>query len=265
MKKCLMICFLILTVLMLSVTVHADVIYEPYDDFYFEHRAECTYVNRSFTAAGPNGTVTLYVDPLNPAVEKTYPNGTVFTVSYAYKSPEGVSWGCCDMWQDGITGWAPMEYLELSYEGISFEDEYADSFVPVEGSLDAATITNGAICFWLYPGSETVDTIEVWDDYLPEYYYIYTDADGVRWGQCGYYYGIRNYWINLDDPSGVPQVPMTTEREETTAETFPEPSVESTEEIKPAGNNLKTGLIVAVAAVVIVTAVLLILLKKKRA
>lgn len=266
MKKYVMICCMLLLVLMLlPVTAQADVIYEPFDDFYFSHRGECEYVNRAFTAAGPNGTVTLYVDPLNPAQEKTYPNGTVFTVSYTYESAKGIQWGCCDMWEDGVTGWAPMEYLELIYDGRSFEEEFGDKFVPVYESLDASLLTEQTICFWQYPGSEVTITVEAGEDYLLELYNIYTDDHGNRWGQCGYYFGIKNYWINLDDPSAEPEMVQPTEQEETSPETRPVPSAEPVEEIKPAGDSVITVLVIAVASVMAVTAVLLILLKKKRA
>ena len=266
MKKCVIVCWLLfLSVLMLPVSVQADVIYEPYDDFFFAHRGECKYTNREFTAAGPNGMVTLYVDPLNPAEEKVYPNGTIFTVSYVYDASDGVQWGCCDMWQDEVTGWAPMEYLEMIYDGISFEEDYGDCFVQTQASLDAATITDGSVCFWKYPGSEETIAVKAGEDYLPEYYNIYTDADGIRWGQCGYYFGIKNHWINLDNPSADYETLYPAAQEETVPAPTQVPATEQVEEIKPEGEKIKPALIIAVASVVIVTALLLVLMKKKRA
>ena len=93
MKRILRICcMMLLAAFLLPLTAQADVIYEPFDSFYEQHRRECTYIARNFTAMGPNGDVTLYTSPEDASVVKTYPNGTVLDVSYSYQADDGVIW-----------------------------------------------------------------------------------------------------------------------------------------------------------------------------
>lgn len=264
MKRMMMICCLfMLAVFLLPLTAQADVIYEPFDSFYEQHRKECTYVSRNYTASGPNGIVTLYESPLDPTEEKAYDNGTVLSVSYSYEAEDGVIWACCDNWEDGATGWVPMEYLELIYDGKSFAEEFGDKFVPLETQLDATIPEGESIRFWEYPGSKDYIEGPVGFDRGPSLHTGYTDEYGYEWGQCGYFMGIKGRWINLSNPTAdyetlYPNVPEETVHEETTPA-----ATERVEEIKPAGNGEKTIVIFAVAAVVAVTAVMLVLLKKK--
>lgn len=264
MKRIGIFCCVLLLLALLPVTAHADVIYEPFDSFYEAHRGECTYVGRSYTATAPNGTLTLYGSPEDPGVEKAYPNGTALYVSYTYQAADGVLWACCDKWDEDVTGWAPMEYLELIYDGISFEEEYGDQFVPVQVTLAAEEWAGKEVYFWQYPGSSTYILMPMEADYLPDFQTSYTDSDGAQWVRCSYYMGIKGYWVNLNDPTADYETLFPDAAEETVpTETEPAPTA-MVEEIKPAGNGLKLTVTAAVAAVVIVTAALLIVLKKKR-
>ena len=258
------VCMLLLAAFLLPVTVHADVIYEPFDSFYEQHRQECTYISRNYTAAGPNGTVTLYESPVDPEVEKTYDNGTVLSVSYSYEANDGAVWACCDNWDDGSTGWVPMEYLELIYDGKSFAEEYGEKFVPVQVAFEAEELTGKTIYFWEYPGSKDYITVEISADYRPGFQESYTDENGVEWLRCGYFMGIRGMWVNLHNPTADYETLYPNQPEETeTPETEPA-ATEYVEEIKPADNNEKLIVTLAVAAVVVVTAVMLVMLKKKK-
>ena len=255
---------LVLVALLLPLSARADVIYEPFDSFYEQHRMDCTYVGRNFTAKGPNGDITLYASPEDAQVEKTYPNGTALYVSYSYQADDGTQWACCDHWEDGATGWMPMEYLELIYDGKSFAEEHGEQFVAVEMSLDTSNLNGEAIRFWTYPGSKECIEGPAGVDSTPSIHTIYTDEYGYEWGQCGYYFGIKGHWINLDNPTAdfetlYPDLP-----EETAApETEPVPT-EQTEEIKPSQSSEKLIVTLAVAAVVAFTAVMLVMLKKKK-
>ena len=256
-------CILLLAALLVPVTARADVIYEPFDSFYEEHRDECTYVGRSYTANGPNGTVTLYASPVNPGVEKTYPNGTALYVSYTYQTADGVLWGCCDYWDD-VTGWAPMEYLELIYDGISFEEEYGDQFVQTQIVMVTDEEEGETIYFWEYPGSRDYIDVTIRKDYAPEFQTSYTDANGNEWVRCSYYMGIKGYWVNLNNATADYETLFPDAAEETVPAQTESPATERVKEIVPAGTNVKWTVILAVSAVVAVTAALLIVLKKKK-
>jgi hypothetical protein len=249
---------------MLPVSVRADVIYEPFDDFYMTNRESCAYVGRSYLTAGPNGTVTLYESPINPGVKKTYDNGITLYVSYTYQDEDGIHWACCDNWEDNITGWVPMEYLRLIYDEQSFYEEHIEQIVPVQVSLDSAELTGKTVYFWVYPGSSDYIEVEMSADYRPSFQESYTDENGAEWIRCGYFRGIKGKWVNLNQPTAdyetlFPDIPPETEP----ASTVPAVT-EQVDEIKPAPGGIVVIVIVAVAAVVAATAVLLILLKKKR-
>ena len=255
-------CVLLLVALMLPVSARADVIYEPFDDFYMTNREACTYVCRNYLTAGPNGSVTLYESPINPGVKKIYDNGTTLYVSYTYQAEDGVQWACCDNWDDSITGWVPMEYLELIYDSESFAEEYGAEFVPIQTSLDAPELAGQTVYFWDYPGSENCIEVTISGDYRPEFYESYTDASGREWIHCGYYRGIKNKWVNLDEPTATYEdmFPMPVESAPVETETVPS---EQIEEIVPTGGNTKLFVSISVASAVVITAVLLVLLKKR--
>lgn len=256
---------LVLVVLLVPLNVRADVIYEPWDSFFEEHRGECEYVCRNFTAAGPNGNVTLYESPESSREKKVIENGEIVMISYTYLDSEGILWGCCEIWGEDIIGWIPMAYLVVVYDGISFDEEYGDEFVPVAGTLDAAELAGLTVNFWKYPGSSEVISVMLSDDYRPEFQISYTDKDGREWVRCNYYMGIKGYWICLDDPiadfdtlypEGIPETVPATEAEEIQNDV---------PEIVPKSNWQEKALTIgAVAVVVAVTAVLLILLKRRK-
>lgn len=254
---------LLLAALLLPVTARADVIYEPFDSFYEQHRKECTYVGRSYLTAGPNGTVTLYASPQDSGVEKEYPNGTALHISYTFQAADGTQWACCDHWDDNITGWVPMEYLELIYDEQSFYEEHIDQILPVQVALESAELTGKTVYFWEYPGSTDHIAVEMSADYRPSFQESYTDENGAEWIRCGYFMGIRGKWVYLNDPTAdyvtlFPELPEETEPAATVDVT-----TEFVEEIKPPASSIKLVVTIAVAAVVISTAVLLVLLKKK--
>ena len=257
-------CVLILILFLFPMTAKADVIYEPRDSFYEEHREECTYIGRSYTADGPNGTVTLYTSPENSGLEKTCPNGTVLYVSYTYQSADGVLWGCCDYWDEDVTGWVPMEYLELIYDEQSFSEEYADRFESVELTLDDPELTNETVRFWSYPGSRDYVEVPMAESNRPAFQLAYTDESGMQWVRCGYYMGIKGHWINLNNPTADYETLFPDAVEETVPAETEASGTEKVDEIVPGGGNQVLLLGLAVGAVVVVTAALLIALKKKK-
>lgn len=269
MKKWL--CFLgtFICFLFCVLPVRADVIWEPEDAFYEKHSSMCTYVNRCFTANGPEGTVTLYKSPESPKVIDTWENGYAVYISYTYMDSDGILWGIYEGRESKQTGWVPMDYMKVVYDHISFREDYGSEIVDESGDLEEQ-YREGRVCFWDYPGSKEYYAMNLadWPD-LPGYTGVYTDEKGYRWGFVGYYYGRRNFWICLDQPvadyeqlypDGGPQIGAQAEAAD--AE-YQSPEEQGTERIVPKQDKgtvfLVTGL---VALVVIVTAVLLVVLRK---
>ena len=240
-----------------SLSARADIIYEPQDTFYNLHREECDRLARNYIADGPNGDVTVYVSPESDKEVKKISNGTEIHISYIYEDDRGILWGYCDFWEENNSGWLPMEYIDLIYDFISFREDHAEEISEEEGSLDEA-FSGERIIFCSYPGSDRY-TEATAGEYLPEYYQLYVDASGTRWGFCGYYMGHRNGWINLDNPSQVPEAQPDSPE---TVPNAPEPGTQA--EIKPQRNMVLTiGLSAAIAAVVLITAVALKKMKSK--
>lgn len=264
MNKLIQILCAVLIIMILPLQVSADIIYEPWDDFYQENRDQCEYHARSYTAAGPNGDVTVYESPESAWEEMEFPNGTVLWIIYTYEDANGITWGYWEHWEMDWQGWVPMDYLNLIYDGISFDEEYGHTFRDEPGQLDGQ-YRGQSIYFWDYPGSQNSNWFELGEnqEYLPEYTVCYTDPDGRTWGKIGYYMGRRNCWICLDDPTANFDTLYPEGIEETQPETVPVPA-EKVEEIVPNGNpSLKWIVTAAVAGVVAVTAVLLVFLKRK--
>jgi hypothetical protein len=206
--------------------------------------------------------VTVYESPESDEVKATYANGEVLYISYIYTDPDGIQWGYYENWETGVSGWVPMDYLELIYDGISFEEEFGHLFSEEEGTL-AAEHQGKLVKFWKYPGSTEYLEWTVEGENMPAYQTVYTDSNGVRWGREGYYMGLRGYWINLDAPDA-DFVPTESAMPE---ETKPQEQTDPVEEIKPAQpeglRNATLLMVIAVVAVVAVTAVVLVLLKRK--
>lgn len=264
MKKMIRILSLLLIILMLPLQAAADVIYEPWDSFYEENRGRCEYHSRSYTAAGPNGDVTVYESPESAWERKKVSNGTALWISYTYEDANGILWGCTEFWDEDLVGWVPMDYLKLIYDGISFDEEHSDEYRKEAGQLDAK-YRGQTIYFWEYPGCKTYSwyTLSAEEEYLPEYSVLYTDTDGRTWGKLSYFMGHRNSWICLDDPTADFEALYPGGIEETQPETVPAPA-ERVAEIVPGGNTtLKWIVVASVAGVVALTAVLLFFLKKK--
>lgn len=276
-----------------TLSVKADLIWEPIDSFYNEHSSECVYVNRQFTANGPDGKVILYVSPEVPEPVAVWENGYTAVVSFTYEDKDGILWGIYDDYE-GMTGWMPMDYMEVVYDSISFREEHAAELVEQSGELEGVA-SGEEFYFWKYPGSERCSAVTM-EDYAPEYYSVYTDERGHSWGCVGYYFGTRDVWVCLDEPTADYAQLTGVDSEDGEAaqkgETDgnpgseganglePDPSGEEAAESRGAGlqdedgqeaerivpkpdNRAMTAAIVMVAAVVAVTAFLLVVLKRK--
>lgn len=272
----MMTCFLLCTIL-----VHADVIWEPDDDFYEKHRSDCTHVGRQFIADGPDGVVILYESPTSDKEVATWENGHQVWIAFTYEDGQGVVWGFPSEGERN-SGWMPMEYMKVVYDSISFVEEHSSRIDEQSGCLDES-YKDDKIYYWKYPGSDEGDSISMQNwDYMPDYSSVYTDEEGRSWGYVGYFYGYRGIWICLDNPTaeyeelfpnGAPQVGIKDDAEikkETLNEEIQSEETQTaenlnTERIKPQTNQRTiVVVIVLVAAVVLVTIVLLVMLKKRK-
>lgn len=184
--------------------VNADAIWEPRSEFYEEHASECEYNNRSYITAGPDGVVKVYVSPENATVVDTLENGVSVYVSFTYVDEDGIEWGVIENYSDeSKTGWVAMDYMKVIYDYISFAQEYAANIVEETGILPAE-YSGQTVKFWEYPSAWIPSDVimpEEADD-LPRYSKTFVDETGLKWGYVGYFYGMKNMWICLDNPVG---------------------------------------------------------------
>lgn len=181
-----------------TLSVRADVIWEPKDSFYEKFSSECEYIGRTFTANGPDSEVILYESPVSGRVIARWENGFKAYISFSYKDSDGIVWGIYEDHSNSQTGWMPMEYMDVVYDSISFWEEYQTDITAQKGALDERYLGEN-IYFWKYPGASEGYSIKV-ADYTPTYGGTYVDSQGHTWGNVGYYFGRKNVWICLDQP-----------------------------------------------------------------
>ncbi len=247
-----LVCFL-LTLLLLTATVSADILWEPYeDDYYQAHREEMEGVNRIY--AVPEGmTVNVYRSPETGGLVETLQAGERVYVGFSTEI-NGETWGV------GYDGWFRLGRLQREYNSDDFLADYADA-LSAGGSMEAED--GLSVYAWTWPGSGALDrevTMNAdYDEGHLSYSRVYTDPEGGRWGYVGYYMG-RCGWIWLDDPTNpAPPLRLDPQMENTVTDTSPM-------EQEP-GDARQTALIriaVLVAAVVLLTAVGIAWIKRKK-
>ena len=191
---------LILVLSLCPLTAFADVIYMPNDNFYNSHMNDCEYTNRGYTCYGPEGEVTVYKSPESSKVIHTLPNSEQICILYIYTDKENIQWGYWEDFRNNLAGWIPMNYLVLIYDSISFREDFGSEFKKQEGQI-GTNFAGKEIRFWSYPGSDDFIAVTLGEDYTPEYWETYTDSTGLVWAYIGYYMGIRDRWICLEDPT----------------------------------------------------------------
>ncbi len=209
MKKLISLLLCLLLAAMLAVPALADVIWEPWDDFYTQHRSECLHMDARFEA---QTDVDVYKSPQKRTVVTTIPVGTEVYISWVW--PSDVEWGYYEYVTDTDEGdgWLELSGLRRLYNADDFDREYAGEITEEAGFIPLEEY--GSIYIWPYPGSgEWIDCIDsaAWDwAEDPSYYATWTDDAGHRWGHVGYYYGIQG-WVCLTDP-GADDLPRTAPR-----------------------------------------------------
>jgi|GEM_PF-3573994 len=192
---------LILT--LLAPSAIADAITEPRSDFYQSHYEACTYVGRTYVAAGYDGKVQLLTSPVNFTVVAEYENGTELWISFTWEDGEGYLWGAYDNYSadKGKVGWLPMDDLTLKYDSAQFAEAHQNELLQNTGLYpegDRALV-------YTYPSSGEYQELTEDRDYMPfsEAFSdssLYIDEAGRSWVSISYYMGRRDGWICVDDP-----------------------------------------------------------------
>ena len=260
MKRIFSLLLALVFLLALCPAVSADVIFEPQDSFYWEHRGECQYINRAYYADGPENVAVVYRSPESAAVVERVANGEPLWISYTYEDADGFVWGYCEYnGQESWTGWIPMDYLLLKYDSRCFREEFADRLVTESGTLESA---EGEIRFWDYPGSMDSVAFTVEWDYAPEYQETFTDDAGRKWGYVGYHMGLRDVWLCLDAPTADYRTLYTEHEPQAVTHPVKEP-LTTPIEIKPRGFSLN-GILAAVCVVSVLSVGFLWTTRKKK-
>ena len=260
MKRTISLMLALLFLLALAPAVRADVILEPQDSFYNKHQDECRYLNRSYYADGPEGSVTVYRNPESAAEVTKLDNGTEVWISYLYTGSDGIAWGFCEHYgEDHWTGWMPMDHLLLKYDSRSFREEFAARIEDEVGEIGPSG--EERIHFWGYPGSDTLWAAIVVDGgYMPQYQQTFTDDAGRNWAYINYYAALRDTWVCLDAPTA----DYDTLYADHAPQAVTHPTREGTiEEIKPGGISMELVLLAA-GAVAAVSGGFLWLTRKKK-
>ena len=192
----------LLTVLLLLVTMvtpaFADVLWMPRGNASFEYDA---VLNRAFLTNGGDGYVTVYTAPNSMSKVANLANGTRFYVVYTREEKDGSLWGLgYEAGIDGAEGWVPLADMALIYDYVSFEEDHGNEFQAYDGSADELT----EACTYSYPGGVRISTVKAMDGGAytlgQGFRNLYTDENGLRWSYIGYYYGLKNFWVCIDDP-----------------------------------------------------------------
>ena len=174
----------------------ADVIWEPDDSFYTSHMEECEYHNRNYTA---NKKAAYYKKPGASKILGTLEEGASLWVYYLYQSDSDQAWGYFEQYDTSASGWIPMTSLTLVYDSEEFVAEHiAELDLSSEEILPAGT----SFVAWTYPESGEISFTFQGDDLMEDLSLqkLYTDTSGRLWGNCGYLYGNRDFWICISDP-----------------------------------------------------------------
>lgn len=253
--------FCILLVLVLTVvSVSADILWEPYDNNYYNNAGyeNFSYMNRTYVV--PEGTTAnLYKNPETGGLIKTCSAGTRLYIG-PYAEINGEIWAAGYAYSDFENeGWVRLNRLQLEYSTEEFMKDYSEQISSEPAVFDTADL-NGEIPSWTFPGSGIQQRILTftgeamgYNDGKLECTVVYTDPAGNRWGYVGYYMG-RTGWIYLEDLYATePPIQIYPQLASTVTDTAPEAN--------PSGSMI--WIAIPVAAVILATGTAIVLLRKK--
>lgn len=202
--------------LLICSTAFADAIWTPRDSFFEENYRDCEYVGRRYYANGRDGYVKVMEKPGRGETIETMANGPVLYVSMSYDAGSEGQWGLVQYridetgkpaqdysGEEGATvGWIHMADLLAVYDGHSFMEEHESDIRNVDEAAmpRVAMPVNKVIYLWEYPGSEVYyNKLQSLEEDV-QFDLVYEDPEGNLWGHSVYYYGHKDFWINLTSP-----------------------------------------------------------------
>ena len=104
MKKLTALFLCLLLAAALTAPAMADMIWEPMDDFYFDHMDECRRIDKEFLA---EENTFLYRSPQDATRTGVIAAGEKQLVTYVWTDSRGYDWGYVEFWKDGAmtNGW----------------------------------------------------------------------------------------------------------------------------------------------------------------
>ena len=260
MKKLLVLLLSLLMVCSMAVTASADILWEPFNDSFYDHKSCATVAATYFVPE--NMTVTLYQSPEDDTVLAVWDTGTRVYVGFK-QTVNGEEWGVGYAYDNfNQEGWFRLGRLQKEYNHQDFIMDFGMECTQDDSVIVTKDDVEGDIPTWTYPGSGISagnlpkDILGGgYNDGVVSFQHIYPAPDGSQWGYVGYYMG-RCGWVWLDDPDN-PETPLLVQE--------PENTVTDTAPTEEAPGPDSTVVIIAalVAAVVVVTGVLIVVKKKK--
>lgn len=272
MKKLMTVLLILALCIGAALPALADVIYEPINDFYSQHRSECKAEDHGYVVAAAGASA---AKKPGGKAQVTLDAGETVWPSHVYTDGEGVRFGLVTCRDNG--GWTEL-WVDLTgmaqlYNASDFCRDHGGQFTHPE-TPPVLDLTTTAARFWDYPGAAA--PLTVYDTFLDtepddENQVVITttfeDEQGLLWGELGDAFGYwikywRGCWVCLSAP----------EADELTARETPAPAEPKPTET-PSGRNdppaeesggfpwLPAGL---VAAVVVAAAVLLACFRRKK-
>ena len=253
-----------------AIPVHADVIYEPYDnDFFREHEKDMVREDHIFEVIAEKGS-DVYESPVSSKTVGSVQKGERFLGAVSYRDEQGNTWICLTkfMGTSPFEGWVSADCLWVVYDSSLFHEQYAGSIAAKSGTVTVTPDTKDVYLF-PYPGAPEAynilhpkgnETIQL--DYLG----VFTEEDGTEWGNVTYYYGNRDVWVRLDHPEKSPEelypdgLPVYDKRVK------PDPSTVLVLQPEDPKNRFSLIIVGVLAGIAVVsTALILFLMKKKKA
>ena len=235
--------FLILVlVLIFATAAAADVLPWPDNSYFQNNEEEMEPMSGGYMVNCSGNNQKFYSAPGKMIAEFTVPRGEIVYPSYRC-TKQGKEWCIVEQWSEAYScGWCPMDVLLPLYNSSYFTEEHAEEID--EGftqKFDEGTV----LYFYSYPGSGvTSDYATVLTPEPLEFIRSYTDSEGRKWGCVGYWYGIRDCWLCIDDPTNdsLPFVPAAKRNDGSYIEAYTVPEyleaspAEETVSTQPSGN-----------------------------
>ncbi len=214
MRKLLAMLLVLLTLLCAAPALHADVIWEPYNNsFYDEVRDDCEYRNKAYTAQpGVEAYVDpreAYADPHPAQPDWTSDEACELFINFVYTFDDGTEWGCTDIQlnDEWTSLWVNLSTLTPVYDHRDFVSEHEGEIMSYNGELDAFAY-DGEMLLWTYPGSSENYVLHA-DAYFETDYFnlLYTDKNGDVWAYIPYIEGFDG-WVYTPDPGQVQPIDL---------------------------------------------------------